>query len=337
MYLPFYNHPMILIAGSANLDFVVRAPRIPAPGETVLGSSFTTFTGGKGANQAVACARAGGVDTRMLLALGSDSFAEPIEASLNAAGVLLHLVRPDDLPTGTAFICVSDDAENAITVAPGANLALRAEHLPELGGVTYLLMQLETPLATVHAYAAAARSSDVQVVLNAAPAQALPLALLALVNVLVVNRGELAYISDCTGSVADCLKCLPDVSCIVVTLGALGCCARVGDRFVMQPAFAVTAVDTTAAGDTFCGVLVASLSLQLTLAQALERASAAAALACAKHGAQASIPTRTEVDVFLASQSADTSTRADATAAIARLAQFIGLDFQIPTSSTDNA
>ena len=315
---------MILVAGSANLDFVVRAPHIPAPGQTVLGTSFKTFAGGKGANQAIACAWAAGVATRMLLALGRDSFAEPIEASLNAAGVALQIVRTSDLPTGTAFICVSDDAENAITVAPGANLALQPEHLPDLGGVHTLLMQLETPLATVVAYASAARKSGVQVVLNAAPAQALPPALLALVDVLIVNAGELASISNCTGSVADCLNCLPNVPCIVVTLGAVGCCARVGGQFVLQPAFAVAAVDTTAAGDTFCGVLVASLSLQLTLSQALERASAAAALACTKHGAQTSIPTRAEVDVFLASQGMASSSSAGALAA---LVKFIGLDF----------
>ena len=315
---------MILVAGSANLDFVVRAPHIPAPGQTVLGTSFKTFAGGKGANQAIACARAAGVATRMLLALGRDSFADPIEASLNAAGVALQIVRTSDLPTGTAFICVSDDAENAITVAPGANLALQPEHLPDLGGIHTLLMQLETPLATVVAYASAARKSGVQVVLNAAPAHALPPALLALVDVLIVNAGELASISNCTGSVADCLNCLPYVPCIVVTLGAVGCCARVGGQFVLQPAFAVAAVDTTAAGDTFCGVLVASLSLQLTLSQALERASAAAALACTKHGAQTSIPTRAEVDVFLASQGMASSSSAGALAA---LVKFIGLDF----------
>ena len=130
---------MILVAGSANLDFVVRAPHIPAPGETVLGHDFKTYPGGKGANQAVACARAGGAPTHMLLALGLDAFAEPLEASLKASAVETHVVRGSDLPTGTAFICVSDEAENAITVAPGANLALRADHLPALGGFTHLL------------------------------------------------------------------------------------------------------------------------------------------------------------------------------------------------------
>ena len=312
---------MILVAGSANLDFVVRAPHIPAPGQTVLGSSFRTFAGGKGANQAIACSRAGGVTTRMLLALGRDSFAEPIEASLNAAGVVLHVVRANDLPTGTAFICVSDDAENAITVAPGANLALQPEHLPDLTGVKYLLLQLETPLETVAAYAAAARKAGVKVMLNAAPAQPLPPALLALVDVLVVNEGELASISNCTGLVADCLKCLPDVPCIVVTLGSQGCCARVGGEYILQNAFAITPVDTTAAGDTFCGVLVASLAESMALPQALVRASAAAALACLKNGAQASIPERAEVDLFLSRQPAGNGSNT------AALAKFAGFDF----------
>lgn len=313
---------MILVAGSANLDFVVRAPHIPAPGETVLGGDFRTFAGGKGANQAIACARAGGVATRMLLGLGRDSFAEPIEASLDAAGVQLHVVRTENLPTGTAFICVSDDAENAITVAPGANSALQPEHLPELGGVQYLLLQLETPLETVAAYAAAARKAGVKVVLNAAPAQALPFELLAYVDVLVVNEGELASISKCTGSVADCLNMLPGLPCVVITLGGRGCCARVNGQTILQRAFAVNPVDTTAAGDTFCGVLVASLAKQHSLTLALERASAAAALACTRPGAQDSIPTSAEVDQFLFNQPVDASASAAAIAAVARFAGF---------------
>ena len=296
---------MILVAGSANLDFVVRAPHIPAPGETVLGKDFRTFAGGKGANQAIASARAAGVATAMLLALGRDSFAEPIEASLRAAEIDLHIVRTDHLPTGTAFICVSDSAENAITVAPGANSALRAGHLPELTGVTHLLLQLETPLATVAAYAKAAREKGVTVVLNAAPAQALPMELLLLTDVLVVNEGELARISNSNSSgnggasVAECLEQLPDVPCIVVTLGVRGCCARIGGQFILQPAFAITPVDSTAAGDTFCGVLVACLAQRRAVPEALRRASAAAALACMRSGAQDSIPSGKEVERFL--------------------------------------
>jgi ribokinase len=289
---------MILVAGSANLDFVVRAARIPAPGETVLGREFKTFPGGKGANQAVACARAGGAQTRMLLALGADDCAAPIESSLRHAGVALHVVRCVDEPTGTAFICLSDAAENAITVAPGANARLRPADLPALDGVTHLLLQLEIPLASVTAYAQAARAAGVRVVLNAAPAQPLPAELLAAVDVLVVNEGELAAITGVAGDTDAALARL-DVPCVIVTLGARGCRARAADLTIDQAAFAVTAVDTTAAGDTFCGALVAALAADSALAPALRRASAAAALACTRLGAQASIPGRAEVDAFL--------------------------------------
>ena len=289
---------MLLVAGSANLDFVVRAPHIPAPGETVLGRDFKTFPGGKGANQAVACARAGGAVTHMLLALGDDAFAVPLEASLQGAGVQLHRVRVKDQATGTAFICVSDDAENAITVAPGANLALRAADLPPLDGFSHLLLQLEIPLEAVLAYAAAARARGVKVVLNAAPAQRLPSELLALVDVLIVNEGELAVVSGHQGGVAECLDRIA-VSNVVVTLGRRGCCARTESGFLTQTAFEVVAVDTTGAGDTFCGALVAALSQGCGWPEALRTASAAGALACTRLGAQASIPTRSEVLDFL--------------------------------------
>lgn len=293
---------MILVAGSANLDFVVRAAHIPARGETVLGRDFKTFPGGKGANQAIACARAGGSVTEMLLALGDDSFAVPIENSLKAAGVRIHVVRVSDQPTGTAFICVSDDAENAITVAPGANNSLRAAHLPPLDGFTHLLLQLETPIDTVIAFAHAARSRGVKVVLNAAPAHALPLELLSLLDVLVVNKGELAAMAGHEGSIEQCLERV-DVPCVVVTLGDRGCCARVEGQLIMQDAFAVMPVDTTAAGDTFCGVLVAGLSQRLILPEALRRANAAGALACTRAGAQSSIPSYAELNDFLNSRS----------------------------------
>lgn len=309
---------MILVAGSANLDFVVRAHHIPSPGETVLGREFKTFPGGKGANQAVASARAGGAATHMLLALGADAFATPLEASLTEAGVQLHLVRTADHPTGTAFICVSDDAENAITVAPGANEQLAPAHWPDLPGLSHVLLQLETPLPTVTAFAQAARQQGAVVVLNAAPAQALPSELLACVDVLIVNEGELATVAGHPGSIAECLQRLSTPT-VVVTLGAHGCCARGPEGLVLQPAFAVQPVDTTGAGDTFCGSLVAALSLGESLAQAVQRASAAAALACTQLGAQSSIPEAAEVSQFLAQQSPASA------AAQATLRAFCGL------------
>lgn len=289
---------MILVAGSANLDFVVRADHIPAPGETVLGREFKTFPGGKGANQAVACARAGGVATAMLLGLGNDAFAQPLEASLKDAGVRLHIKRSADEPTGTAFICVSDDAENAITVAPGANHALLPNDLVDLNGVSHLVMQLETPMATVCAYASAARARGVKVVLNAAPAQLLPPQLLADIDTLIVNEGELAVVSQHQGSLEDSLARLA-VPLVVVTLGSQGSLARLDGQTIRQTAFKISPVDTTGAGDTFVGSFVAALSQGVAVQQALRQASAASALACLVAGAQSSIPTLDQVQKFL--------------------------------------
>lgn len=290
----------VLVAGSANLDFVVRAAHVPAPGETVLGYDFATYPGGKGANQAVACARAGGAPTQLLAAFGDDGHGAAIEASLRDAGVRLHALRVRGA-TGTAFICVSDAGENAITVAPGANAALRPEHLPALDGVSHLLLQLETPLPAVTAWAQAARAAGVQVILNAAPAQRLPEALLATVDVLVVNEGELAALTGIDGDLDAALDRLR-VPNVIVTLGARGCCARLNGRRWRQDAFAVVAVDTTAAGDTFCGTLAAALAAGEDGAAALRRASAASALACTRAGAQTSVPSRAEVDALLAAE-----------------------------------
>lgn len=310
---------MILVAGSANLDFVVRAAHIPAPGETVMGQTFTTYPGGKGANQAVACARAGGAATAMLLALGDDAHALPLLASLEDARVRLHTVRCPDQATGCAFICVADNAENAITVAPGANLRLQSQHLPDLQGISHLLMQLEIPIATVTAYAQRAQARGVQVVLNAAPAQALPPELMRAVDLLVVNEGELRALVTEGATVASMVQQL-DVPTVVVTLGQRGCIARQHDDFVLQPAFRISPLDTTAAGDTFCGTLVAHLGRGETLARALRTASAAAALACTASGAQSSIPTAAAVDNFLQQQPMPDQTQIEALASYCGLA-----------------
>jgi len=292
---------MILVAGSANLDFVVRAHHIPAPGETVLGQDFNIYPGGKGANQAVACAKAGGAPTRMLLAVGQDAHAGPLLDSLRTAKVALNTVLVPDQPTGCAFICVADSAENAITVAPGANLCLQSQHLPELEGVSHLLMQLEIPIPTVTAYALAAREKGVKVVLNAAPAQPLPIELLEAVDILIVNEGELATLVPHAGAVLVNLAQIA-VPCVVVTLGQRGCLARLGNNFLTQASFDITAVDTTGAGDTFCGVLVAALDQGDTIPSAIRQASAAAALACTRAGAQSSIPAANDILALTATQ-----------------------------------
>jgi ribokinase len=289
---------VILVAGSANVDFVVRANHIPRPGETVLGQSFQTFAGGKGANQAVACCKAGGASTQLLAALGADAHASVIEASVKAAAVELRPVRVSNQPTGAAFICVSDDGENAITVAPGANAYLLPHHLPDLKEISHLLLQLETPLDTIIAFAQAAKKQGVQVVLNAAPAQALPRDLLLSVDILIVNEGELMTLANETRSVEWALEKLSCQS-VVVTLGAKGCLARHKGTVYQQAAFPIQAIDTTAAGDTFCGVLVAKLSQGTDWPAALRVANAASALTCLTLGAQSSIPTAIEVAQFL--------------------------------------
>ena len=285
---------MILVAGSANLDFVVRADHIPGPGETVLGGGFQTHPGGKGANQAVACARAGAATTSMLVAFGDDAHALPLRASLDAAGVQRHEVLVRDTATGVAFICVAADGENAITVAPGANMGLQPDHLPALDGMRYLLMQLEIPLSTVSAYARAAKAQGVKVVLNAAPAQTLQQELLDHVDVLIVNEGELASLAGPGFTIAQGMARM-SVSTVVVTLGSRGCCAWHDGRHYLQTASPITPVDTTGAGDTFCGALVAALAHGMDMDAALLQATVAAALACTRAGAQSSIPDAVDV------------------------------------------
>jgi len=301
---------MILVAGSANLDFVVQVPHIPAPGETVLGRDLAFFPGGKGANQAIACARAGSAPTEMLLALGDDWFAEPIKTSLAEAGVRMHHVKVPDKRTGTAFISVSDDAENAISVAPGANNALTAGDLPSLAGCSHLLLQLETPISVVTDYARSAKEQGVKIVLNAAPAQRLSPELLAMIDILIVNEGELAVVADHDGNVASCLERIA-IPSVIVTLGSRGCCATSSDGVIVLPGYSVKALDTTAAGDTFCGVLVAALNQGNPLDQALNRANAAAALACTRFGAQSSIPDCVEVETFLHSSTPPTTSQTE--------------------------
>ena len=305
----------VLVAGSANADMVVRAARIPAPGETVLGGDLSVVSGGKGANQAVAAARAGGADVAMLVALGQDGAADLLERSLTDAGVVVHLVR-SERPTGAALITVSDAAENAITVAPGANATLAPEHLPDLARVEWLVLQLETPIETVAAYAQAARAAGAGVMLNVAPARAVPPALLAATDVLVANEEELAVVAGTDGSIVDRLASL-GVDIAIVTLGARGCCAWHGAGVVLQPAFRVDAVDTTAAGDTFCGALVAAFARGDALPMALRTAAAAGALATTRPGAQSSIPERAAVDALLAT--------ADDGGTVTELARYCGL------------
>lgn len=283
----------VIVVGSANLDLVYRVHALPAPGETVLATGAAKHPGGKGNNQVIAVARAGAPAT-FLAAIGADADGDLLVAALEQAGVTLLLRRPAT-PTGTALITVDDAAENSIVVNSGANndlVDLTDDERTALATASILLMQLETPLPTVVAAAEAARAAGTTVVLNAAPFRPLPPELLALVDLLIVNEVEAAAVGE---------EQLAQVPECVVTLGARGAVVR--DRTGAETAVAspkVDAVDTTGAGDTFCGALVAALDDGLDLAAAARFAVAAAALSVQREGAVSSIPTRTAIDEFLA-------------------------------------
>jgi ribokinase len=287
--------PSVAVVGSANMDLVVTTRTLPAPGETVLGEGFTTIPGGKGANQAVAAARAG-ARCVFVGAVGDDAFGAALRASLTAAGVDTRRLRTLAGPSGVALIAVDAAAENIIVVAPGANGRLDGlddADRAAIAGADVLVCQLEVPLPTVVEAATAARAGGTTVVLNAAPARALPAELLSQVDVLVVNEGEAAAIAGHAGPAESLLGVVPRV---VMTLGANG--AAYADRDGLRltvPAPKVDAVDTTAAGDAFTGALAVAWAEGRPVAEALQWACAAGAACARTHGASTALPTRAEI------------------------------------------
>jgi len=282
----------VLIVGSGNVDLVSQVERIPWPGETVLSTGFATHAGGKGNNQATAAARAS-AHTTFVGAFGDDDNGARLLVSLKESGVHT-LVRTSSEPTGTALITVARTGENAIVVNAGANATLTSlttEERDAVAGAAIVLLQLEIPLDTV---IEAAKAATGTVVLNAAPAQPLPHELLEAVALLVVNEHEAALLGG-----ADAL--LEFVPRLVVTLGAKGALIRTRDTTVRVPGIPVEVVDTTGAGDTFCGALVAKLDEGAPLEAAVRFATAAAALSVGRAGAVPAIPTREEIDDFHAS------------------------------------
>lgn len=298
----------VLVLGSANLDLVYDVERLPAPGETVLARGFAAFPGGKGNNQAIAAARAG-ADVRFIVALGRDGNGDRLAEEARRAGITL-LDRRVDAPTGTAVVFVDCRAENAIVVDSGANAQLTLltdSEVSDIAAADVLVLQLETPLATVAEAVRAAQISSTRVVLNAAPGTALPPELLADVDVLVVNEHEAADLADLPlGTEArSLLGSLTGHGCAaVVTLGAAGVLVGVpGEDPVRVPGFPVEAVDTTGAGDTFVGAFAAALDRDggrtaQSLVDAVCFASAAAAIAVQHKGAVPSIPVLEAIRAF---------------------------------------
>ncbi|MFJ6994953.1 ribokinase [Streptomyces sp. NPDC003090] len=291
----------ITVLGSTNMDLVAYVPRAPRLGETVTGREFRTVPGGKGANQAVAAARAG-ARVSMIGAVGSDDFGTRLRDALDESGVDTSLLRTAGGPSGTAHIVVDDEGANAIVVVPGANASVTGitpHDEARIAASDALLLQLELPLDAVRAGAQAARRHGVRTVLTPAPAQPLPRDLLALVDLLVPNEHEAATLAGVADPRAAAEELLRDVPEVVVTLGAAGCLyvARGADP-VTVPARRVRAVDTTAAGDTFTGALAVALGEGRPVPDALAWASAAASLSVGRAGASSSMPHRAEIDAL---------------------------------------
>lgn len=299
----------IVVVGSVNTDMIIRLERIPRPGETVIGGEFSSAAGGKGANQAVAAARAG-AHVSLVARVGDDVFGRKALEGFLADGIDISQVREDrEAPSGVALIFVDAEGENSIAVASGANARLTPDDVraarETIAAADVLVTQLETPLDTVRAAVDLAVEHGVRVVLNPAPAQPLGRDLLRHVSVLTPNETEAELltgieISDDTAarSAAEQLHTV-GVAAVLVTLGPRGAFVFDADQRELIPGFEVTAVDTTAAGDVFNGALAVALAEGTPLAEAVRFANAAAALAVTTVGAQPSAPPRDAIEGLL--------------------------------------
>ena len=303
------NMKKIVVAGSANPDMIINVPRIPQPGETVLGGRFSMAAGGKGANQAVAAARAGG-QVCFIARVGNDTFGEQAIAGYRAAGIDIGHVRQDDhLPSGIAEIFVAGNGENSIAVAPGANANLTPADIQhaadKIAAAAVLLLQLESPLESVIEAAKIAHEHGIPVILNPAPAQALPDELCKYITYLTPNESELRLISGSPTnnqqSIVRAAKSLLNNSVrqVIVTLGSRGSLAISEQNVIEKPAYVVAAVDTTAAGDVFNGALAVALTENKNIDKGIMFASAAAAISVTRPGAQPSAPNRNEIEKFI--------------------------------------
>ncbi|CQR64566.1 ribokinase [Streptomyces leeuwenhoekii] len=294
----------IVVLGSTNMDLVAYVEKAPQRGETVTGREFRTIPGGKGANQAIAAARAGGA-VSMIGAVGNDAFGSRLRSCLETSGVDTGHLRTTEGPSGTAHIVVDDEGGNAIVVVPGANGTV--DHLLPgdeslIASAGSLLLQLEIPLAAVVAGARAARAHGVRTILTPAPARPLPPDLLDATDLLLPNEHEAAALTGLTDPRQAAAALLERVPEVVVTLGAAGSLyAARGAEPLTVPAPRVTAVDSTGAGDTFAGALAVALGEGRPVRAALEWAAAAASLSVQRPGASASMPHRSEIEARYAS------------------------------------
>lgn len=299
----------IFVVGSINTDMILQVDHIPRPGETILGGEFSMAAGGKGANQAVAAARAGG-ETTLLARVGSDSFGQHAVERLANDGIDVdHIIQDCGAPSGVALIFVADSGENSIGVASGANSRLSPDDVQQAADVirsaSVLLLQLETPLETVEAALKIASATGARVILNPAPAQPLSAEVLQQVSVLTPNESEAEQLSGIqvtdVDSAARAARSLreqgPEV--VIITLGAAGVYVDSDQITGAVAGFAVDAIDTTAAGDVLNGALACGLADARPLEEVIRFANAAAALSVTKLGAQPSAPVRRDIETIL--------------------------------------
>lgn len=303
--------PLITVIGSSNVDLIVKLPRFPKPGETVLGGQFYKAQGGKGANQSVAAARAG-ANICFISRVGNDDFGKSTLLSYSNEGITLDHVSVDtNIPTGVAVIYVDAQGENTIGLAEGANAALIPEHVRRAASAItsskLLLLQLEIPFETVKESISLAQKANVPVILNPAPAQPIDSDVLKNVSILTPNETETEILTGISLTSDDAIKHAAQllrskgVHTVIITLGARGVYVATEGESLFVPGFQVTAVDTTAAGDVFNGTLAVAIAEGKKLIDAIRFASAAAALSVTKLGAQTSAPQRKEIDEFLLS------------------------------------
>lgn len=301
--------PRIVVVGSLMMDLVVRAPRLPLPGESLLSHSFQTSPGGKGANQAVAAARLGGT-VRMIGRVGYDGYGGELRDTLARDGVEIGHVRTDPgAATGVAFIAVDDGGQNSIIVASGANMRVGPGDVDDareaIAGAGMLVLQLEVPLEASERAIAIARAAGVPVILNPAPARPLPAGLIAQVDYLIPNESEATLltgiaVNDATSAEAAARALMAQgARTVIVTLGGKGALVVSAEATTRIAPFTVTPVDTTAAGDAFVGALAVALTEGMRLIEAARFASAAGALTVTKAGAQPSLPSLADVQALL--------------------------------------
>lgn len=298
----------IVVVGSSNIDMVAQVSHIPAPGETVGNARFIQSFGGKGANQAVAAARLGGSVT-FVTALGNDMYADILKKHFTEEGINTNYIIDDSHhPTGTALIYVANSGENCIAVAPGANYSLLPESITQFSEIIeeadIVVMQAEIPYETIKKTALLAKQKGKKVLFNPAPACLIDEELMTTIDILVVNELEASFISgiEYTGNnLDDIAQALlrSGARNIVITLGSQGVYMMNERETIQLPSFKVKAIDTVAAGDTFCGALAVACSKKGISREALGFANVAAAIAVTRLGAQSSIPTLVEVNAFI--------------------------------------